>query len=196
MFKRKRAPLLTHLILAILGLLLTHCQVLWGAGNESSFTGIDENALSLYKKIRLGATYSQVHGLVSELSELTPEGGSATLAGFGLFEATALTQLFGQPTTLEFNFENGSLYSFYFSLFELDHDAAIHLYHRITGFYASVFSCGTEEKETVADSLLQSFYWPMDNLEAVATLIIKNEVSILSWGFQKPRAENKGLSNE
>ena len=114
-----------------------------------------------------------------------------TLAGFGLFEATALKQLFGQPATLEFNFENGLLYSYYFSLFKLDHDAAIHLYHRITEFYASVFAYGTEEIETEADSLIQSTYWPMDNLEAVATLNIKNNVSFLSWGFQKPRIEKE-----
>lgn len=188
MSKGKSVRLLVPLFIVILGLLQTHCHRTSGENAGlffSDFEQAEQDALILFKVVRLGATYSEVHKHVPGLGELTPEGGSEFLASQGLTEAAASTKLFDTATALEFNFEKGHLYSYSFFLRDLEGDTAGRLYHRIKEFYSSSFGHGAEEEDK-GDRLLRSIVWTTSDLEAVVTLIAANETCTLSWGFQQP----------
>ena len=188
--------LLAPLFIVIFGLLQTNCQ---GFRAESSgsylfdFEQAERDALTLYNVISLEATYGEVHERVHGLGELTPEGGSALQAALGLFEATASTELFDTETSMEFNFKNGRLYSYFFFLRELDLNTAGRLYHRIKEFYTSVFHHGAEEEEQNGDRLTKSVYWIAPDQEVVLTINTTNGASVLSWGFQQPGPNTQDL---
>ncbi|WP_372682167.1 hypothetical protein [Desulfosarcina sp.] len=200
----KRTPiwlgmrLLIPLFIVTLGLLQTHCHGIRGEGAGSylsDFEPAEQDALLLFKVIRLGATYGDVHKRVPGLDELAPEGGSAFLAALGLHEATASTDLFNTETKMEFNFEKGALYSCFFFMREFEPDTADRLFHRIQAFYASVFGHGAEE-EGEDDRLSKSIYWFSNDLEVVVSIVAENEVSTLSWGFQQPGPNTEYLRRQ
>ena len=181
--------LLIPLFIVTLGLLQTHCHGIRGEGTGSclsDFEPAEQDALFLFKVVRLGATYGDVHKRVPGLDELAPEGGSEFLAALGLYEATASTDLFNTEARMEFNFEKGTLYSYSFFLRESEPDTADRLFNRIKALYASVFGSGAGEEEDEDDRLTKSIYWVSNDLDVVVTIVTVNEASTLSWGFQQP----------
>ena len=198
MFKKKRMRLLAPLLMVILALLQANCHGFREEGRGSYLFDCEQaeqDALTIYKVIRPGATYRTVHRRIPGLGELTPEGGSELQAAPGLSEATALTELFDRETVLEFNFKDGRLYSYYFFLREFDQIMADRLYHRIKAFYLSGLGHGAEEEEQDGDRLKKSVYWIAHDLEVVVTINTTSEASVMSWGFQQPGLNTADISN-
>lgn len=193
MFKREGKRILCTILAVCIGLLLISCQQISGAAPHSYFSQGEQEALLLFKKISLGSTHTEVLRFYPHLSELSPEGRSDALAGAGLFEAQASAKLFERHAKVEFNFENGKLYSSYFFMPKLEQNTVIDLYQQIQEFYSSRLDPLIEEEERNGNRVSRSSVWLTDNLEVNAHINIENDFGFLSWGFNRPGPDSMGL---
>ena len=179
-----RISSITIVVLAML-LVLNH-----GGTGEVSGTQLsddDRAMLLLINIVHLESSYEEVRRHVPELGELVSEGGSNVLGERGLLEATASVEVFELPAMVEFNFEDGRLYGYYFWLYELDESEARRLYGRLRGFYSSAFGNSWEEVDREGGHASETTYWSTKRFDVAATVTTQGNSNTLSWGFQRLR---------
>ena len=152
----------------------------------SDSLSLDHNQLLLIKRIPIGATYEQVKSVVPTLGKLLPEGRSEHQGKRGLFEALTQINILDQEATLEFNFEYGELYSYFYSIKDLDKVVAEDLYARLQGFYRSQF--GDFEYSVDSDPAgfrVEMSIWDLADFRVGVANNIYSSSCVLSWGFEK-----------
>ena len=144
----------------------------------------DDEKLMLIEEVPLGTSYEAVAGQIPTLSALQPEGGSGILGEQGLYDAAARTSVLGHDALIEFNFEHEDLYSYTYTLRDLECETAANLYAQLQEFYALRFGAYSEEQQAEGAYRSTSSYWRGAPPHLTLTNTFYGEACTLSWGFQ------------
>lgn len=157
--------------------------------NHEKFNKLDDQQkLKAWQFIPLGSSYKQVKASVDSLSSIKPEGGISALGDEGLTEATASIMFKQYPSEVEFNFNNDSLYSCYFTISNLEQEQMLALHKEIKSVYDTQFGSAEEEHQRDGAYEAHTFYWHQGtNLNTNMTLSATGKNYRLSWGYQLPQ---------
>ncbi|MFN3403125.1 MAG: hypothetical protein ACK40G_03455 [Cytophagaceae bacterium] len=143
----------------------------------------DKKYLMLIEDIPLGSNYKYIKEKFPKLKAPRPEGGSEQLGAQGYSDATSEIRLMNYSGTIEFNFKNDSLYSYFFTLNENDYDKGMNLYYGLQTFYNEKWGACIEENVEEMHKYSRSCYWNPENFSTVMSYNINS--GMLSWGFQR-----------
>lgn len=144
----------------------------------------DEEKLLIYKIIPKRISYQETKAIFPGMGELKTEGDGTMEPKYGLYESNLSLSVLGRQARLEFNYENDSLYAYYFFISNVDSLAAEQIYIELRNFYELRFGAYAEERET-RQYIYESCFWESDTLNfGISKSIYTKDNAIIGWGFQ------------
>ena len=143
-----------------------------------------DQQLLMIEHLPLGVSYAHVQARFRDVGPEQPEG-MGTIEH--LTEAFLNTQIWDRDVVLEFNFENDSLYSYYYHLEELDCEEADSIYAHLQEFYADAFGSYDEEDGRDPPYRSRSSFWVMQDPAGGLAISqsYRTDDCRLGWGFQE-----------
>lgn len=144
----------------------------------------EEQKLMLIQEVPLGVDYAYVE---DRFQTVGPEEREALGAGDQLSQAFLPVSILNEEGTLEFNFDDDALYSYYYRLDSLACDVGEQRYDELNSFYSDYFGDAREEEEQANDYRSRSSFWRMGEQEGAVAMTLgeQSDVCRLSWGFQQ-----------
>jgi hypothetical protein len=153
------------------------------AGAEPGDPLTDEQKLRLIDVLPLRSAYADVR-------EVFPTVGPEEPAGIGLSDhlstAHVPVSILDRNGILEFNFDDGALYSYYYRIDSLQCDEARRLTDTLRARYSAAFGRAIHEAEQEPGYASDSSFWPLPQYEGALALTLgrQSDECRLSWGFQ------------
>ncbi|MFW5972902.1 MAG: hypothetical protein ACOCTG_02835 [Bacteroidota bacterium] len=147
----------------------------------------DEEKLLLIEDLPLGSNYEDVRALFPAVGPEEPEQG---LEDEALSRAFLPVSVLGNDATLEFNFRDTELYSYFYRIEPIDCSDGAELYGELQNFYQERY--GEPEVEQTRENVYtaRSSFWRDAEERADVAMTLGQQVDEcrLSWGFQTPAA--------
>ncbi|HSZ25080.1 MAG TPA: hypothetical protein VK766_05155 [Cytophagaceae bacterium] len=147
----------------------------------------DISILELLQKIEMGFSFNEVKAKYPSVKGIRPEEKKDDLAIAGLTESVCKQSLFGGEAIAEFNFNNDSLYSFFFTYSEKNTDKSEQVFNAIKTYYSNRLGEAQPERVEEENHYSQNFVWPSQ--KSVTPYLYYNlNTNTISWGKHYERA--------
>lgn len=154
----------------------------------------EEKQLKLVEQLPIGSSYRQVKALFPKVSKQRSEPGTLGVSlGFiswGLTEAVSEVQILGRDATIEFNFEDGKVYGYFYCIGNLELSVSEKEYRNLQKYYSGYYGKYYEERESESNYMSASSYWHKQTFDlSITNNIYGKGRSRLCWGFGRPTAD-------
>ncbi|HEY8402574.1 MAG TPA: hypothetical protein VIK89_15000 [Cytophagaceae bacterium] len=146
----------------------------------------DKSFLEFAEVIDLGVNFKTLKEKIPSIKGIRPEGNMDELAAQGLTETSITSQLMGKTASLEFNFKNDSLYSFYYLVSEQDTEKGDRLYKGIRTYYLEKWGEGKRIPVEEDNRYSKSYYWELGN-NRYGVMTYNLNTGNISWGVQNTK---------
>lgn len=150
----------------------------------------DDEKLFLIEELPIGSTYSDVR-------EVFPTVGPDEPTGVGMTEklsrAEVPVRVLEDRAVLEFNFDDGTLYSYYFRHDSLSCSEAERMRDRLTEIFSNRFGESSHESEAEPGYAMESTYWNLGDRDVGLAMTLGRQADAcrLAWGYQIDHPEHR-----
>lgn len=144
-----------------------------------------EQKVRAYQLITLGSPYDSLKQQFPGLSDQQFEGKSNVLGRQGLTEASVPVQFDQGEITLELNFRNDSLYSYFFTADQLNRQQADSLSAHILEILEQDFQQPETEEHDEGSYKAVNRFWHTETLDVALTISSTSDQYQVSWGYQQ-----------
>lgn len=151
-----------------------------------ALTQNDKAILDLLQSIEMGFSFNEVKAKYPMVKGIRPEEKKDELASEGLTESVCKQSIFGGEASVEFNFKDDSLYSYFFTYSDKDSEKAEQVFQAVKKYYTGKWGPAQLEMVEEENHYNQSFIWPGSAILPFLSYNLNSNT--IAWGKRYEKA--------